>query len=88
MYAFMPKYQSLSFFVDDISGARTPDLFLIDDRRDDQCTGAQGDDLVGKMRIHIRKDRFGQPGPLQQVSKIEYGGLIWDPVVAEVDPGK
>jgi hypothetical protein len=29
--AFMPKYQSLPFFVDDISGSRAPALFFVED---------------------------------------------------------
>ena len=31
MCAFMPKYQSLPFFVDDISGSRAPALFFVED---------------------------------------------------------
>ena len=31
MWAFMPKYQSLPFLVDDISGSRAPDLFFVED---------------------------------------------------------
>ncbi len=31
MCVFMPKYQSLPFFVDDISGSSAPALFLVED---------------------------------------------------------
>jgi hypothetical protein len=31
--AFMPKYQSLPFFVDDISGSRAPALFFVEFKR-------------------------------------------------------
>ena len=40
------------------------------------------------MRVHIRKDRLGQPAPLRQVAEVEDGGLIRDPVVAQLDPGE
>ena len=63
----------------------------IDDRRVDQRARAQGDALDGKMRIHIihiRKDRFGQPMPLQQVAKVQDGGLVRDAVIASSIPAK
>ena len=31
MRAFMPKYQSLPFLVDDIPGSRAPALFFVED---------------------------------------------------------
>ena len=31
MCAFIPKYQSFPFFVDDIPGSRAPALFLVED---------------------------------------------------------
>lgn len=53
-----------------------------------QRARAQRDALVHQMRVHLRKDRFRQPVPLQEVAEVQDSGLVRDPVVAQLDPGK
>ena len=57
-------------------------------RRVNQRARAQRDAIVGQMRVHMRKERLGQPVPLQQVAEVEDGDLIEDAVIAQLDPGK
>ena len=40
------------------------------------------------MRVHVRKDRLGQPVPVQDVTKAQDRGLVGDAVVTQFDPGK
>ncbi len=54
----------------------------VDDRRVNQRARAQRNALVGQMRVHIRKERLGQPMPLQQVAEVEDSGLIGDAIIA------
>ena len=57
-------------------------------RRVTQRARAQRDAIVGQMRVHMRKERLGQPVPLQQVAEVEDGDLIEDAIIAQLDPGK
>jgi hypothetical protein len=43
----------------------------VDDRRIHKGARAQGDTLVGQIRVHLGQDRRGQPVPLQQVAEVQ-----------------
>ncbi len=62
--------------------------WLIDNRRVHQRALAQRDAIVGKMPVHLDKDRLGQPWSLLKMAKVKDRGLVGDTVVPQLDPGK
>ena len=85
--ATLPKYQSLPFLLDDISGLRAPALFFVEDGASmilrrltrpfgvrlhvDQRARRQRDALGGQMRVDLGEERWRQPVPLRQVAEVQ-----------------
>ena len=60
----------------------------VDDRRTGQGAGAQCHVLVGKVGVHLSKQRFGWVILLQPMTEVEHYCLVGNAVVTKFDDGK